>query len=155
MQEDTIPRQAMPLVTLRIISGLSRRDEQTSKDSILPILLLRLEPVPVLNFFLHFYGLENSLEILQTWVCFFFFTRWTKTCIWFTSTSPLLRKSTLLRSQLEIINLKKKTKEKHVHLSVLYTCSILQLLLYRNSSTDTDERISLTVSELFKFAWCV
>lgn len=62
----------MPLVTLRIISGLSRRDEQTSKDSILPILLLQLEPVPVLKFFLHFYGLENSLEILQTWLFFFF-----------------------------------------------------------------------------------
>lgn len=59
LQEDTMPRQAMPLVTLRIISGLSRWGEQTSKDS---ALLLRLQPSPILIFF---DGLENNLEILQ------------------------------------------------------------------------------------------
>lgn len=57
MQQGIIPREDTPLVTLRIISGLSRRGEQTSKDS---IHLLRLEPAPI--FF--FNSLENSLEIL-------------------------------------------------------------------------------------------
>ena len=49
----------MPLVTLRIISGLSRWGEQISKYS---ALLLRLKPFPI---FFFFDSLENSLEILH------------------------------------------------------------------------------------------